>query len=181
MTFVRPHKAMRTAVSLRSLLAVALYFPLVWLLWNLHVQFDVAYGAPYFGDSINERERVIRRIEIGLLVMVIALLLRPGVREFAKRSVLLRTGQLSRQTVLALASAVLITLVGDLLHFAELRWPVMRSVIVDTIWMAFVVIGSAMILTGVLGMFIDSLRLYPVLRKGPRSLRDVIRKDHFNG
>ncbi|RNC81549.1 MAG: hypothetical protein ED559_07100 [Phycisphaera sp.] len=181
LAFIRPHNAVRALVSIRSIAAVVLYAPLVWLLWNLHVRFDVMYGAPYFGDPLNVRERVIRRIGIGLLVLVIALLLRPGVREFAKRSVLLRTGQLSRQTVLALASAVLITLGGDLVHFSSLRWPVMQSVIVDTVWMAFVVIGSAMILIGFIGMFIDSLRLFPVLRKGPKSLRDVIRKEAVDG
>lgn len=180
LAFIRPHNAVRAVVSIRSTAAVLLNAPLIWLLWDLHVRFDVMFGAPYFGDPINVRDRVVRRIGIGLLVLMIALLLRPGVREFAKRSVLLRTGQLSRQTVLALASAVLITLVGDFVHIASMRWPVMQSVIVDTIWMALVVIGSAMILIGFIGMFIDSLRLFPVLRSGPRSLRDVIRKEAFD-
>lgn len=179
--FIRPHKAIRTSTTICSTVAALLYAPLVYLLWNLHARFDVVHGSPYFGDSLAVRERVEKRILIGLLILCIALLLRPAVRGFAARSVLMRTGQLTRQTLLAFAAAVVISLLGDILHYLSLQWPALESVALTTIWMAFVVIGSAMIAVGFGGMFWDSIRLYPVIRRKPRSLGEVIRKESLSG
>jgi hypothetical protein len=177
LAFVKPHRAIRAITTIRSLIAVSLYVPLVIALWNLHVRFDVVSGSPYFNSSIGAEERVVRRISIGFLILVIALLLRTAAREFAVRSVLMRTGQLSRQTLLAFASAVLLTILGDTLHLVAIRWPAIDSIALTTIWMALVVIGSGLIAVGFGGMLWDSIRLYPVIRRRPRSLGEVIRKE----
>ncbi|PHQ82510.1 MAG: hypothetical protein COB69_01850 [Phycisphaera sp.] len=177
LVFIRPHCAIRVSTSIRSIIAAFLYIPLVAFLWGLHARFDIVSGSPYLSDSINIEDRVEKRIVIGFLILAIALLLRSAVREYAARSVLMRTGQLTRQTLLAFAAAVVLTLLGDTLHLVSLRWPAVQSFAVTTIWMALVVIGSGMIAFGFGGMLWDSVRLYPVIRRRPRSLGEIIRKE----
>lgn len=176
----RPHRQVPRSVVARGYLSVLLYAPLVYLLWRLHAEFDVLHGPPYVDEPIRQTERAILRLSIGGLILIIALLLRPIMREYAARSVLMRTGQITRQTLAALASAVMIVMAGDLLHLLTLHTPAIRGALMHIVWLTFVLVGSLMILIGFAGMFWDSVRLYPVLRRGPTALGDVVRKERFD-
>lgn len=174
---IRPHRGATPAQIYGPMLAVALYVPLVWMLWRLHAQLDIVAGSPYFTSPIRQGERLQLRCGIGLTVACIAILLKPSVREFAKRSVLMRTGQLTRQTMLAIVAALGVALLGDLIQAGAMAFDQEESVLPRTMSLAFVAIGSALVTVGLAGIFWDAIRLYPIIRSGPRSLGDVIARD----
>ena len=177
LVLIRPQKGASLKQTLAPIAASALYVPLVWMLWYMHAKLDLTAGTPYFTSALREADRVEFRCAIGIVTMLIALLLRPSVREFAKRSVLMRTGQLTRQTLLAVVAALAIALAGDMIHVASLRVEPLQNVVTSTVSLLLVAAGSALVTVGVAGMFWDAIRLYPIIRTGPRSLGDVVSWD----
>lgn len=177
LVLIRPQRGASLQQTLWPILASILYVPLVWMLWQLHARLDLTAGTPYFTRALRETERVELRCAIGIITILIALLLRPSLREFAKRSVLMRTGQLTRQTLLAVVAALAIALAGDMIHVASLRVEPLQNVVASTISLLLVVAGSALVTAGVAGMLWDAIRLYPIIRSGPRSLGDVVKRE----
>ena len=177
LVLIHPQRGASLQQTLGPAIATALYVPLVWMLYLLHGRHDIVAGAPYFTNAIREAERTQLRCGIGIVMICIALLQRPSVREFAKRSVLMRTGQLTRQTMLAVAAALSIALAGDMLRTAAKAWDIHDHVLVSTISLVLIATGSALVTAGIAGMFWDALRLYPIIRNGPRSLGEVIQSE----
>ena len=177
LVLIRPQKGASLGQTFGPIVASVLYVPLVWMLWMLHARLDITAGTPYFTNSLRETERVELRCGIGIVAMLIAVLVRPSLREYAKRSVLMRTGQLTRQTLVAVVAALAIALAGDMIHVASLSVEAMQNVVTDTISLLLVAAGSALVTAGVAGMFWDAIRLYPIIRNGPRSLGDVVRQE----
>ena len=64
-----------------------------------------------------------------------------------------------------------------MIHVASLSVEAMQNVVTDTISLLLVAAGSALVTAGVAGMFWDAIRLYPIIRNGPRSLGDVVRQE----
>ncbi|MCA9273275.1 MAG: hypothetical protein KDA31_09540 [Phycisphaerales bacterium] len=177
LVLIHPQKGDSLKQTLGPILASALYVPLVWMLWYTHAKIDLTAGIPYFTNALREADRVELRCAIGIVSMLIALLVRPSVRAFAKRSVLMRTGQLTRQTLLAVVAALAIALAGDMIHVATIRVEPLQHVVTSTISLLLVAAGSALVTVGFAGMFWDAIRLYPIIRNGPRSLGDVVQLD----
>lgn len=177
LVLIHPHRGANWRQTLCPAVATMLYVPLVWLLWLLHGRLDIVSGVPYFSDSIRQMERVEMRVCIGALIVAIALLSRPSLREFAKRSVLMRTGQLTRQTMVAIAAAQGVALSGDLLKFGLLTFETPGNVIFRTMAMLLVAVGSILVTVGFVGIFWDAIRLYPIIRSGPRALGDVVGRE----
>lgn len=174
LVLIRPQRGASRAQTLGPILACALYVPLVLMLWQLHARLDIMAGSPYFTNPIRQGERLQLRCGIGLTMILIALLLRPSVREFAKRSVLMRTGQLTRQTMLALAAAVGVTLAGDLIQAIAMAFDADSGILSRTLSLALISIGSGLVTVGLAGIVWDAIRLLPIIRAGPRSLGDVL-------
>lgn len=181
LVLIRPQRGASLGQTLAPLAAWALYVPLVWMLWLLHARFDIVSGTPYFGSSVRQEERLLMRIAIGSLVVAIAMLSRPSLREFAKRSVLMRTGQLTRQTMVAVAAAQGVAIAGDLVRYGSIAFEAHENVIVSTFALLLIVVGSIMVTIGFLGILWDSVRLYPIIRGGPRALGDVVGREARRG
>ncbi|MFI4870886.1 MAG: hypothetical protein ACIARQ_03675 [Phycisphaerales bacterium JB061] len=177
LVLIRPQQGDSIRQTLGPSVASVLYVPLVWMLWMLHARHDLTSGTPYFTNTLREADRVELRCGIGIVTMLIALLLRPSVQEFAKRSVLMRTGQLTRQTLIAVVAALAIALAGDMIQVASLRVDALQNIVTSTVSLLLVAAGSALVTIGVAGMFWDALRLYPLIRNGPRALGDVVSRE----
>ncbi len=174
---IHPQRGATFAQTVGPALATVLYVPLVWMLYLLHGRLDIMAGSPYFTAALRGAERTQLRCGIGIVLILIAFFQRPSVREFAKRSVLMRTGQLTRQTMLAIIAALSIALAGDLVLTAAMAWNVQESVLVSTISLVLIAIGSGLVTAGVVGIFWDTIRLFPIIRTGPRSLGEMIQSE----
>ena len=89
----------------------------------------------------------------------------------------MRTGQLTRQTLIAVVAALAIALAGDMIQVASLRVDALQNIVTSTVSLLLVAAGSALVTIGVAGMFWDALRLYPLIRNGPRTLGDVVSRE----
>jgi len=182
----------RSKVLLGALLLVGLG-----LVLHAIVRRDAAYGGPgYLGgsggvwggggpDSIDVR-RVMLRILSGALLIGVILLVRSNLRALVARSMVLRSGRVDRQTLLAIAAAAGVGMVGDVLRLlsagalefgGDAGGVVGRTGLSQ--WFGLVgtmvvFVGSALVTLGLMGALIDSLRIAMcVLRPGP-SLTELL-------
>ncbi|HED54423.1 MAG TPA: hypothetical protein ENJ00_09540 [Phycisphaerales bacterium] len=172
----KPHRKLPVWPSVAATVATVLYGPLVWLMWRLHGVVDRTGSAPYVSSRSVDTDRLWLQVMILVVLVVISLLQRPIIRVFADRSVLLRTGELSRQSLLAFAMAAALMLLGVFLRLGAIRWDDTGSFFLDVIGLVFLAIGSVLVTVGLGCFVVDSVRLYPVLRSGPRTLLDVVER-----
>jgi len=65
-------------------------------------------------------------------------------------------------------------LFGVLLRLGSISWSISGGYFLDVIGLVFLAIGSVLVTVGLASFVLDSVRLYPVLRAGPRTLLDVV-------
>jgi len=159
---------------LRAAGGVLSYVPLVALLWYLYAEVDGGRALPVFGPAGQETARVLVRLAIGAAMAMVILGLRPNARGLAMRSVVVRTGRVNRQSLLALLSAVGVAALGDILHLVTpgVRGPFGQAL--HSSEMALVAVGSVLVTIGLVGVTIDCVRLRPLLSAPGVGITDIL-------
>src|SRR6185369_7553380 len=104
-------------------------------------------------------ERIVLRLVIGALLIAALILLRPNARLLAARSLLLRMGRVDRQTMRAMALAVAVGMLGDLLHLIGPWLPGAILRITDSLGDFLIAVGSMLFTVGLIGVALDVFRV----------------------
>jgi len=172
--FVRPHAGIPGRQILFAAVAVVAYIPMVIALHRLVSVFNIAIPTPYFGASPVSVTRVLLRLAIGACLIVIALGVRPNARLLVARSMLLRSGKVDRQTLYGFAGAVGVAMLGDLIHLGSTVGIGSLGSIARLTGTALIGVGSLLTTFGLLGLFIDGVRILPAIITAPIGEQDVL-------
>lgn len=170
---VRPTRDTPVWKSLLLFGAVLLYVPIVWSLWATD-RLDRAQPLVYFSDSIAV-ERIALRLVQGVSIAASLLCVRPIARDLVKRSLVMRTGRVDRQTLMAMTAVVMLGAVGDGLRLwaavgagpGELWFPAA----IGTLVIAF---ASTIFTLGLVSALVDSYRIHKAILIPSPSLRQLI-------
>lgn len=171
---IAPHAGIPRTHRLLAFAGVLFYVPLLAALWRLHVVIDargiVAYGL---GATADLERSTIRVVALALLGGIM-LCLRINARRLAARSFLMRTGRTDRQTIAAMLGVLGVIALGDalLLWAGAAAGP--REDQFRLVGQLIILVGSVLLTLGLVGVLADCVRLAPVLRERPLSLREIV-------
>jgi len=174
--FVRPHRRIPRQQVYAAAAGVLCYVPLTLITWRLHGVLDAAQPSPYFGTGVESVtiERSILRLMAGALIAAIALSLRPNGRLLVARSMLMRTGRVDRQTLLALAASAGVAAIGDALQLVSTYLPEGANELARLCGSLVIGLGSLLLTIGLVNLLIDVLRIRPVVVAAPLSLEAAL-------
>ncbi|MBL0928078.1 MAG: hypothetical protein IBJ11_10575 [Phycisphaerales bacterium] len=171
---IRPSIATNTGKMLLATAAMAVYGPLVWVLWQIHA-LD-AIGRPvYFHQPVGEQRELLRLL-MGACMLVVFVAVRPNARDLVRRSLVLRTGRVDRQTLIGLAIAAAIAMLGDTLRLASLYLATDAGTLIEGVGAILVAIGSLFLLIGAGGALVDAARISRVILAPSPSLKQILGK-----
>lgn len=179
LALLRPHAGATRAATVMAGVAVCLYIPLAWLIWEATAPAWVTARVGAYTPIMllaHERSPTTLRVLIGVLASAIALLLRPNARLLVARSLALRTGRVDRQTILAIVAAAGVAILGELaLRLAD----PLQGRAADVARMAghiLVPSGWALVTLGLVGSLVDAVRIAQAILMPAPSLGEVIEK-----
>ncbi len=172
--FIRPHAKVPAGLRLRAAVGVLAHIPIAILLWVLYAKIDAGVSLPVLGQDGMTAERVGARLALGAMLVVAILGVQPNARALAMRSIVIRTGRVDRQSLLALVAPLAIAAVGDVLHLIDfgVRGPIGRALHWTEV--SLVAAGSVLFTIGLFGILIDCLRLRPIIRIPGIGITDVL-------
>jgi hypothetical protein len=173
---VAPHDGISWRGRALAVLGVVLYVPLLVTLSNIHLSIDAMLGDPYRGNP-PDGVRLLQRLMAQAILVAITLALRPNARLLVARSMLLRTGRVDRQTLLALAAVLGVSMLGDLLLWFSIVSSGPIGDLLNQAGRLLVLIGSMLFTIGLLGVAVDCWRLRAVIVAPPLSLANVLGND----
>lgn len=181
--FVRPHRGVGLRVVLAGLVAVAAYAPLTWLVGTLltaTAQAAITNGSvdPWqIGGAASGRHYTLLRIALHGLLLAIIGGLRPGARLLVGRSLALRTGRVDRQTMMAMAAAVILSIVGDVLGLIGSGIAGTAADALKTAGIVLMIVGASLLTLGLAGSVVDCVRIARAIMAPAPSLRQVLDDD----
>lgn len=158
--------------TLAMLGACIAYGPLVWSLWNID-GIDMSEPIAYFRDDPAATRIVWRLIQAGAILGVIAGV-RPIARDLVKRSLVLRTGRVDRQTLLAMSAVVLVGAAGDAIRLWSALGAPGERWLAAAIGTLVVALASVILTLGMVSALIDSYRIHQAIMIPSPGLRQVI-------
>jgi len=170
---VAPTRATRQIASFAAVASLLAYLPILLAIDQIG-QIDALLPAPYLSGTPTP-ERLWWRIGLGASMAVVYLGFRPNARELVRRTLVLRTGRVDRQTLLAMAGAALLGVIGDGLRLASLSTTSTPAFVLDRVGSLLILVSSLFLILGMASATVDGLRISRAIRLGPRSLRDIIR------
>jgi len=178
LALIRPHRVQSAVTSLSAFAAVLLYLPLAWLMQRTLEHDSPLLAKPYLQPDGLTFPRVLMAMAAFVLMAMIAQGLRASQQLLVARSVLMRTGRAERQKTPGLLAALAMILVGQVFHLACF-WMGndVRPEYVDIpryLGTMLVAVGSMLFTLGLIGLLLDSLRLWPVVTSRPLSIQDVL-------
>ncbi len=133
--------------------------------------------APYLAGGPSP-ERIWWRLAASASVTAMLLLIRPSARELVKRSLVLRTKRVDRQTIYATVGALGVTALGDVLRLAGARglgpehW-------LDWVGGLVVLVGSVLVTMAIGGAAMDGWRIaHSILVPSPSPAQALRRSGH---
>lgn len=174
MALIRPHRRVGRLEAVRAALGVAAYFPLVFIYFSIYARLDRHSPTPFLQPGPLEVERAALRLGMFVFVLLLAWGLREQVRSLALRSVVVRTGRVDRQSMMAVLASFGVAAVGDALHVLSGVLGGGTADLVATVGTVLLAVGSVLILVGVSNMALDAVRLWPVVVRSGVGLRDVL-------
>lgn len=174
MTLIRPHRRVGRLEAVRAALGVAAYFPLVSIYYSIYARLDLTSPTPFLEPGPLEVER--SALRLGLFVFVILLIwgLRDQVRGLALRSVVVRTGRVDRQSMMAVLASFGVAAAGDVLHVLSGVIGGSAAGLVATVGTVLLAVGSVLVLVGVSNIVLDAVRLWPIIVRSGVGLTDVL-------
>ncbi len=180
-TLVDPHSGTRPAIKLSAIIGVVLYLPAIAAtLLTPDLTHGPRPGAGFGGIAMwtPAPDRTLWRAFVWLCILGMLVCLRPAARAMAARSVLLRTGRVDRQTMLAMATAAGVLIVGDLLAMLA----VVSTSSYEQAAASFLYIGGAvlwamggvLITVGAAGSIVDCVRIARSVLNPAPSMRQAM-------
>jgi hypothetical protein len=162
-----------------ALVGVLAYAPLALVMWWLHVDVSGFLGHRWLGARQIPAglERSQLRLLADAILIVIIVALRPNARTLAARSLLMRTGRVDRQTMLALAGVLAAAMAGDGAVLAS-TLPALEGPAGDTaqlIGQVVVLVAGVLFTIGLVGVAVDCWRMRAVIAEAPVSLEGVLK------
>lgn len=171
----RPHVGIPRTQTLAAIIAAALYVPLGLLVvetWSLRARFG---GPDYLRGWAPDAATTQAAVLTCAVLIAILVLLRPIARLLVARSLLLRSGRVDRQTLLAMAMAAAVLGAGHMVGRLSVVAPGEMGEITRVLGLAMVVIGSVLLSLGSLGAVVDGFRITRAILRPRRTLRQVVR------
>lgn len=172
-SMIRPHRSIKRLEAIRAAIGVSLYAPLILVYSELYlgIGLNSGLGISLGNDSIGKS---VLRILLFVMTAGIVWALRPAAVGLAIRSVVVRTGRVDRQSLLAVLGAMGIGALGDVVHLITLA--LSRGMLHEALSMGSMVLlalGSVLFTLGLANICIDTLRLYPVLIRPGVGIGDI--------
>lgn len=174
LTLIRPHEAVTRIGALRAAVGVASYIPLALIYFHIYARLDQSYRAPFMRPGPLELERSLLRLGLFVFVAVLILGLHQNARSLAVRSVVVRTGRVDRQSMIAVLASFAVAACGDLLHVVAATLGNGYADLVSTLGTVLLAVGSILVMVGVSNIVLDTLRLWPVVVRPGVGLVDVL-------
>jgi len=130
--------------------------------------------APYSMQRDPDPDRLIARLAMSVGVLIAIFGVRPVARELVRRSLTYRSGRVDRQTLLAIAAAVAVGILGDLLRLSATGTHGTPQAVLDVVGTVLVAVSSVLVTLGLLGALVDAWRIARALEVPAPSLRSVI-------
>jgi hypothetical protein len=179
LAIVRPHAGMSRRNCLLAAIGVVALIGVACFHMRIQVDFDESHTRPYVNlDQLPLTERSWWRLGQSAMIAACVLLLRPNARLLAARSLLLRMGRVDRQTMLALVAALGVAAVGDVVHLvAHALGSGSMSQVLAMIGTFTIAVGSMLLLVGLIGMVVDSVRVASAVARPPVSMSALLHAD----
>jgi len=179
LAIIRPHGGIPRRRIIAASVAILLY-PVA---FRLYVDV-VLYAAPASGASLlavwSEGAEPMwwraERLGLWLALAVATWLLRPNLRLLASRSLVLRSRRVDRQTIAATVAAMLIAAAGDGIGLTVGLvgdWGATLTLFAEV----FVGLGMVLLVLGMSGVAIDTVRLLPAVLQRPLTMSDLVADD----
>lgn len=171
--FVRPHAGLRPGWQAMAAGAVLLYLPLVLGLW---ISFDRADALSLRSLLHLEPEALPRHfslLAVQAIVAIILVLIRPNARALAARSLLMRTGQVDRQTLRVLSLVMLLGMLADVVWMVVGDTPGPLADLARQGAQGLVYVAAVLFTVGLANVLGDSASLRGVILQPPLSLRRI--------
>jgi len=173
---IRPHARIPRLHVRMAIVATMLYLPLGYALVAIANRNAVGI-LPGFLDAWSPATRdVWLTVSASTIVAAILLLLRPIVRLLVARSLLLRSGRVDRQTMLAMAMAALVLAAGQLIGRWAVVSPSMFGGVTHVLGLILMVTGAALLTMGLLGAVVDAVRIAQAILSPKRTIRQVVQR-----
>ena len=172
-TLIRPHPGVTRREALRCSIGVSLYAALLFVYHAIYIGHDVISPSPIFAPGGDALGRSVLRVLMFLLVAGIVWGVRPAALGLAVRSVIVRTGRVDRQSLLAVLASLGIAALGVLLSIATHFSPVSIADIISIVSVVVISLGSVLFTVGMVNICIDTVRIYPVLVRPGVGLGDI--------
>jgi hypothetical protein len=118
--------------------------------------------------------RSMLRLMMFFCVAIILWGLRPNAVSLAIRSVVVRTGRIDRQSMMAVLASFGVAAVGDAMFILGVFIGGGLGDGLKTLQIVFVSLGSVLLTAGLVNVVIDTLRLYPVIVHTGVGLSDIL-------
>jgi hypothetical protein len=163
-----PRKSVIAAV-----IAAVAYVPLALAVWQL-ATYTAGGEIGVLGRWPPLTGRTLWRLVAGVSIAVIALALRPNARLLVARSLVLRTGRVDRQTLLAVAAAAAIWVIGDVIVLLVSPMTGFGGQIGRILAIVLVVTGSILVTLGCFGAAVDAVRIATSILRPAPSLEQLV-------
>lgn len=171
---VLPHAGIRVRDSVQAGVGVLLTGLVGWLLYRGLVMGDAGSSMSFFDLTPAEPSRHVWRALVMMLSAIAIVALRPNARVLASRSLLMRSGQVDRQTLRVLAVVVVLGMLPDAAILSIREQPGEVADLVRIGAKSVTLLTAVLFTMGLFGVLIDCLRLRGVILEPPLSLRSLL-------
>ncbi len=173
-SLIRPHARVATRTTALAAGAVLAYIPLILIANQLLGPLQTANYDGLLGTWPPDRTRTIARLFLAAVLMAMTLAIRPSARILVARCLVLRTGRVDRQTLLALAASAGLVAIGDMIALIPEAAPGTVTRLLVTVIIAT---GSVLFTFGLVGTVIDSYRIAGAIRRPGPTLGQLLDHD----
>ena len=177
LVLIRPTAGLRPWECFKAAGAVVAYLPLVYIHHRIHNQFDVQIGPPFVGPELLSVNRSYLHLAEAALVIAIILGLRGNAVALAERSLVMRLGRVDTQPLIALVWCMLLAAAGDVIVIAMGSQTGSVSGLIETVALVAIAVGSFLFTVGLVGVFVDTVRLRPILLEPAPGLTDIFSEE----
>lgn len=172
-TMIRPHPGVCRVEAIRSAFGVSMYGPLIFVFIAIYLGHDANAPSPLLEPGVSALGRSMLRVMMFVLVAGIIWGLRPQAVGLAIRSVIVRTGRVDRQSLLAVLASLGIAAIGDLIYIVGTFISFGVDDVLSIVAVVVVSLGSVLFTVGMINICIDTVRLFPVLVRPGVGLSDI--------
>jgi hypothetical protein len=173
LALIRPVAGRAGWDSFKAAGAVLTYLPLLYVHHQLHARYDAMIGTPFIGPMGMDTGRALLRLAENLLIAVIVLGLRANAVALAERSLVMRTGRVDTQPMIALVGSLALASFGDILHIFFGKVGGIAADLLITFELVVISVGSFLFTLGLVGVAVDVLRLRGVILNPAPGLSDI--------